>query len=147
MTPEQQKVREFHERFDTTVSNAPNFPGADVMFLRCNLIREELQELEGSIFGMNLLMAEGYNEWFGRTADDVMVEIADALGDLLYVVYGTAVSCGIDMEPIFNEIHRSNMTKVPADGKIVYREDGKVIKPDTYDPPRLESILHEQALR
>ena len=62
---------------------------------------------------------------------------ADAIGDLLYVVYGAALAYGIDMEPIFTEIHRSNMTKVG--GKV--RGDGKVLKPQGYSPPNLKPIL------
>jgi len=69
------------------------------------------------------------------------VAVAKELADLLYVVYGTAVSCGIDMEPVFREVHRSNMSKVGGHK----REDGKWVKPSTYSPARLELILVAQS--
>jgi len=69
------------------------------------------------------------------------VAVAKELADLLYVVYGTAVSCGIDMEPVFREVHRSNMSKVGGHK----REDGKWVKPSTYSPARLELILVDQS--
>lgn len=62
---------------------------------------------------------------------------ADALGDLLYVVFGAAVTFGIDMGPIFDEIHRSNMTKIGGP----VRPDGKRLKPATYEPPNLKPLL------
>ena len=68
--------------------------------------------------------------------------IAKELADLLYVVYGTAVSLGIDMEPVFKEVHRSNMSKVGG----YKREDGKWVKPPTYSPAALQDILEAQSL-
>ena len=70
-----------------------------------------------------------------------MVEIADALGDLLYVVYGAGHAFGIDLDECFKEFHASNMSKLGPDGKPIKREDGKVLKPDTFFPPDLKSIL------
>ena len=67
--------------------------------------------------------------------------IAQEIADLLYVVYGTAVSFGIDMEPVFREVHRSNMSKVGG----YKREDGKWVKPATYSPAAITPILAEQA--
>jgi len=67
--------------------------------------------------------------------------VAKELADLLYVVYGTAVSCGIDMEPVFREVHRSNMSKVGGHK----RADGKWVRPATYSPARLEPILGAQS--
>ena len=66
--------------------------------------------------------------------------VAKELADLLYVVYGTAVSCGIDLEPVFREVHRSNMTKVGGHK----RADGKWVKPPGYSPARIEPILAMQ---
>ncbi|MEC4681184.1 MAG: hypothetical protein VST67_10880, partial [Nitrospirota bacterium] len=68
--------------------------------------------------------------------------MAKELADLLYVVYGTAVSLGIDLEPVFKEVHRSNMSKVGG----YKREDGKWVKPPTYSPASLEDILETQSL-
>ncbi|GJL54660.1 MAG: hypothetical protein NPIRA02_17920 [Nitrospirales bacterium] len=69
--------------------------------------------------------------------------IAKELADLLYVVYGTAVSCGIDMEPVFQEVHRSNMSKIGGHK----REDGKWVKPPTYSPADISPILTAQNIR
>jgi len=71
-----------------------------------------------------------------------LASMAKELADLLYVVYGTAVSLGIDMEPVFKEVHRSNMSKVGG----YKREDGKWVKPATYSPASLDKILEAQAI-
>jgi len=72
-----------------------------------------------------------------------LVEIADALTDLLYVLLGTFISHGLQdaAEDLFAEVHRSNMTKLGPDGKVIYREDGKVLKPPTFEPPDLRRVL------
>ncbi|MEC4688424.1 MAG: hypothetical protein VST64_08985, partial [Nitrospirota bacterium] len=67
--------------------------------------------------------------------------VAKELADLLYVVYGAAVSCGIDMEPVFQEVHRSNMSKLGG----YKRADGKWVKPPTYSPASIQPILQAQA--
>ena len=90
--------------------------------LRERLIHEEFEELKEAM---------GKNDLFA---------VAKELADLLYVVYGTAVSYGIDMEPVFREVHRSNMSKVGG----YKREDGKWVKPATYSPAVIEPILTEQ---
>ena len=121
MNKEQKMVKEFHEKFGVQALNHPIiFPQKGeittfnlneeqrLMTLRLNLIREEFEELEEALLNRDI------------------VEIADALGDLLYVVYGTGVSYGIDLEPIFEEIHRSNMSK--GDPEPIMREDGKILK-------------------
>lgn len=124
-------VKEFHEKFDCVVNDRPTVPDLATMLLRVDLISEEFDELQEQGFG------------FVSSKPD-LVHIADALGDILYVVYGTAVSCGIDMEPIVAEIHRSNMSKIQPDGTILRREDGKIIKPDTYSPADIKSIIEVQ---
>ena len=73
-----------------------------------------------------------------RTED--VVKAADAVGDLLYLVYGTAATIGFDADPIVREIHRSNMTKFPG-GQATRRQDGKVVKPDSWSPPDLAQFL------
>lgn len=119
-----QAVLEFHRAFDVLVGRAPASPDSGVVDLRLKLIREELAELEAA-------MAEGD-----------LIGIADGLADLLYVVYGTAVSYGIDIRPIFDEVHRSNMAKVGG----TKREDGKVLKPDGWTAPNLAPILERMRL-
>lgn len=121
----QRKVRSFHERFGCTVHDRPTWPGESAHRLRMALLDEELAELRNA----------------GEAAN--LVEIADALGDLLYVVYGAAVTYGIDLDPVFEEIHRSNMSKGEPDVRV--RADGKVLKGPRYSPPRVEEVLAAQA--
>lgn len=122
MTNEQRMVAEFHETFEIAAETRPIIPDEPTCSLRVRLIQEEFDELQEAL----------------RQRDPVAV--AKELADLLYVVYGTAVSCGIDMEPVFREVHRSNMSKVGGHK----RADGKWVKPATYSPARLEPILAAQ---
>lgn len=123
MSGEQQMVAEFHQTFGIAREVVPTIPDEATRLLRARLIQEEFDELKDAL----------------REGDTVAV--AKELADLLYVVYGTAVSCGIDMEPVFREVHRSNMSKVGGHK----REDGKWVKPSTYSPARLELILVAQS--
>ena len=95
----------------------------DVKALRCALIEEEAREFRDAL-----------------DADDI-VEVADAIGDLLYVVYGAALTFGIPAREVFAEVHRSNMTKLGADGEPLLRADGKMLKGPNYSPPELLPIL------
>lgn len=125
MMYEQYSVEDFHKEFDLTINKTPCIPEEKEQKLRVKLIEEELKELQ-----------EGFKN------HDV-VEVADALGDLLYVVLGAAVTCGMDLEPIFFETHRSNMTK-----KGGYKNaDGKWVKPATYEPVNLLPILERQGYK
>lgn len=130
MTNEQKLVKEFHEKFGLTINERPTIPSNKDIVLRQRLIDEETNEL--LVAGLI------------STRDVDIAEIADALGDLLYVVYGAAVTYGIDLEPVFNEIHRSNMSKLWPDGTVKKNEAGKVLKPPTYSPARLAEIIEEQ---
>lgn len=135
MNREQKMVREFHEAFGQVINDNPTIPDNETKLLRVKLIAEELNELM-------VALGVGFDDggvYCGMPSD--IVEIADALADLLYVVLGTAVSCGIDIEPIFHEVHRSNMTKVGGHK----REDGKWIKPDSYEPPNIKALINEQS--
>jgi len=127
----QDKVQEFHDAFGIyTPSHSTLTPFNDqtkdtaLHDLRINLIEEEFNELKDAI------------------AENNIVEVADALGDIMVVVLGTACSFGIDMTPVFNEIHRSNMSKLGEDGKPIYRADGKVLKGPNYSPPNIKAILN-----
>jgi predicted HAD superfamily Cof-like phosphohydrolase len=71
--------------------------------------------------------------------------IADALADVVYVAYGTALTYGIDLDAVLREVHRSNMSKLGADGRPVIRDDGKVTKPDRYFPPAIGALLETQS--
>jgi predicted HAD superfamily Cof-like phosphohydrolase len=123
MTIEQRMVAEFHQTFDIAREPVPTIPDEATSRLRVRLIQEEFDELQ-----------EALNQ-------RETVAVAKELADLLYVVYGTAVSCGIDMEPVFREVHRSNMSKVGGHK----RADGKWVKPASYSPACLEPILTAQA--
>ena len=89
------------------------------------------------------LMKEENEEYLEAVQNNDMVEIADALGDMLYILCGTRLEHGLQhkIEAVFNEIQRSNMSKLGADGKPIYREDGKVMKGPNYFKPDFEAIL------
>lgn len=116
-------VKEWHEKFGVPAPMSPAIPAQDRQILRCALIQEEFEEFQTACLCSDLKLA------------------ADALADILYVVYSTAVEFGLPIDAIFQEVHRSNMTKIWPDGTVHYRDDGKVIKPDTYSPPNLEPFL------
>jgi len=122
MTDEQSMVEEFHRKFDILVQTSPTDASEDTRRLRIRLIQEEFDELKESMAAGNL------------------AALAKEMADLLYVVYGTAVSYGIDMEPVFREVHRSNLSKVGG----YKREDGKWVKPPTYSPASIEPIIDAQ---
>lgn len=125
MDKHQRMVEEFMMAFGQDVPgtwNTVKFPAE----LRLKLIREEVDELTDAIEKKN---------W---------IEVVDAICDLLYVTYGAASALGVDIEPFFAEVHRSNMAKLGDDGKPIRREDGKVLKPLTWTPPDLMSILRRE---
>lgn len=116
-------VREFHDRFERPIPARPLLPDRATAGLRLSLILEEARELNDAL------------------AQYDMVGIADALCDLLYVTYGAGLDFGINLDACFAEVHRSNMTKLGADGRPIVRKDGKILKGPAYDPPHLERIL------
>lgn len=89
------------------------------------------------------LMDEENKEYLEAAINNDMVEVADALGDMLYILCGTIIEHGMQhkIEEVFNEIQRSNMSKLGADGKPIYREDGKVLKGPNYFKPNIAEIL------
>ena len=101
----------------------PTTPDFNLSALRLDLIDEEVQELRDGL------------------ANKSMLEIADALTDILYVVYGAGHAFGIDLDDCFHEVHSSNMTKLGADGRPLYREDGKVMKGPNYREPDLTKFV------
>jgi len=130
MNPLLRKVAEFHKAFNIENQMFPTVPDQATIELRYKLALEELDEFKEAAEAGNL------------------VGMLDALVDQLYILLGTVHTCGmgIALEDGFYEVHRSNMTKLDADGKPVYREDGKVIKSDRYDPPNLELVIKETYL-
>ena len=121
-------VREFHEAFGHPVADKPALIPWARGIKRADFIQEELDEYEDAV-----------------RVDD-LVEIADALGDILYFVYGTAVEYGIDLDPVFREIHESNMSKLGEDGKPVPHPEleGKRGKGPNLRPPDPRAVLIEQ---
>lgn len=120
-------------------------PVHDVRVLRLKLIAEELAEL-GTASNIEVVInVDGmpYRSKTGKIGDhDPLIEdAADAIADLLYVVYGAAIAWGIRIDPIFGEVHRSNMTKF-IDG--TFREDGKYVKGPAYEPARIKEVLEAQ---
>ena len=117
------QVQYFMETFGQEVKDEPEFPDEETQQLRVELIEEELNELKDAIAAKNI------------------IQVADALTDLLYVCYGAGHSFGVDLDRCFAEVQRSNMSKLGADGKPIYREDGKVLKGPNYSDPNLYEIL------
>jgi predicted HAD superfamily Cof-like phosphohydrolase len=116
-------IQDFMRAAKQDTPDFPTVPSQDVQDLRYSLISEELGELD---------MAQ---------ASEDPVEVADAIADLLVVVLGAAVAWGIDIEPVFEEVHRSNMTKFIDGHK---RADGKWIKGPSYSPPEIAPIIQAQ---
>lgn len=120
-------VEEFHNAFGIENNHSPVADiGLEGALLRYELIREENEE------------------YLEACREGNLVEIADALGDQLYILCGTILRHGLQhkIEEVFDEIHRSNMSKLGADGKPIYREDGKVLKGPSYFKPDIQKILN-----
>ena len=118
-----QKVKEFMNTFGQEVKKKSEFPTKDITNLRFNLIKEELDELKEAIDQNDLL------------------EVADALTDILYVTYGAGHAFGINLDDCFEEVQKSNMSKLDDNGKPIYNEVGKVMKGPAYFKPNLKKFL------
>ena len=118
-----EKVGDFMQAFSQEVLYEPILPDFNLAALRLDLIEEEVQELRDGL------------------AKGSMLEIADALTDILYVVYGAGHAFGIDLDECFDEVHSSNMTKLGEDGRPMYRDDGKVMKGPNYREPDLRQFV------
>ena len=116
-------VKNFMNIYEQEVKTKPSFPNEKIVQLRYDLIKEELDELSVAI------------------KDEDIVEVADALTDLLYVVYGAGHSFGIDLDKCFDEVQRSNMSKLDLDGKPIYNEYGKVMKGPNFSKPNLKQFI------
>src|ERR1700735_4505114 len=91
------------------------------------------------------LLEEEVSEFVTASEKGDLIGIADALADIVYVAYGTALTYGIDLDSALREVHRSNMSKLGRDGKPLIREDGKVLKSERYFPPDIVSVLNLQS--
>jgi len=118
-----EKVKKFMSTFGQEIKSAPDLSSNKIKNLRISLIEEELTELKEAIKDNNIL------------------EVADALTDLLYVTYGAGHAFGIDLDKCFNEVQNSNMSKLGLDGKPIYNEIGKVMKGPKYFKPNLKKFI------
>ena len=118
------KVKTFMETFGQEVKTKPSFSTDKINSLRYDLIKEELEELKEAMENKDLL------------------EVADALTDILYVTYGAGHAFGIDLDKCFEEVQKSNMSKLGDDGKPIYNESGKVMKGPKYFKPDLSKFIN-----
>ena len=117
------KVGIFMKTFGQDVKNKPSFNTDKINKLRIDLIKEELNELQEAMKNNDLL------------------EVADALTDILYVTYGAGHAFGIDLDKCFNEVQNSNMSKLDENGKPIYNDAGKVMKGPNYFKPNLSKFV------
>ena len=118
------KVKTFMETFGQEVKTKPSFSTDKINSLRYDLIKEELEELKEAMENKDLL------------------EVADALTDILYVTYGAGHAFGIDLDKCFEEVQSSNMSKLGEDGKPIYNESGNVMKGPQYFKPDLTKFVN-----
>jgi predicted HAD superfamily Cof-like phosphohydrolase len=121
-------VRDFHQAFGQRIGEYPELPNIEERKLRIKLLDEEVFEYTDAEYADNL------------------VEIADALADIIYIACGTAVSYGIPLDDVFAEVHRSNMDKLVND-QVIRRADGKIQKPEGWTAPDIKSILDKAHLK
>lgn len=143
----QQDVAEMMRLFGQEVRTVPAIiVDAKERLLTANLILEESLEFAAAM-GLTPVMENGKVKLVPDGSTPDLIEAADAVGDILVVTYGAANRLGIDAQPVFDEVNRSNMSKVWPDGTIHKREsDGKVLKPDTYSPADIARVIDSQIL-
>ena len=117
------KVKTFMQTFEQEVKTKPSFSSDKINTLRYDLIKEELEELKIAMENKDLL------------------EVADALTDILYVTYGAGHAFGIDLDKCFEEVQNSNMSKLDENGNPIYNKDGKVMKGPKYFKPDLRKLI------
>ena len=117
------KVKLFMKSCGQEVKNKPSFSTTKINELRFNLIKEELEELKEAMSNNDLL------------------EVADALTDILYVTYGAGHAFGINLDECFDEVQKSNMSKLDLEGKPIFNDDGKVMKGPNYFKPNLKKFI------
>jgi predicted HAD superfamily Cof-like phosphohydrolase len=127
MNKQLKQVEDFQKAFGSFIGEGPSFPPLERCVLRQRLLQEEVLEL--------------HEAWSNKD----IVEVADAITDCLYILFGTAIEFGLQdkLEALFSEVHGSNMSKLDFDGKPIYREDGKVMKGPNYYRPNLKKIINE----
>lgn len=157
-----EQVKEFQSVFDPSnngwnkdrLERLSTRKAEDLLRLRSKLICEESCECQNAIAHLiklcddcredrhqSIRVAYLTSAPFKEKWRDSKRELADALGDILVVTIGTAITFGLDIEEIMRRIHTSNMSKLGEDGKPIYREDGKVLKGPNYEPPKLDDLI------
>ena len=123
-----EQVKEFYEAFKVSYSDEITLIPRDRAKLRFELMKEENQEFKTAFW------------------DNDIVEVADAAADQLYILLGTVIEYGLQdkFEALFDEVHRSNMSKLDKDGKPILRGDGKIIKSELYEGPHVENVLFKK---
>jgi predicted HAD superfamily Cof-like phosphohydrolase len=126
MNKQLKQVEDFQKAFGSFIGEGPSFPPLDRCVLRQRLLQEEVLEL--------------HEAWSNKD----IVEVADAITDCLYILFGTAIEFGLQnkLEALFDEVHGSNMSKLDDNGKPIYRNDGKVLKSENYYKPNLKKIIN-----
>ena len=119
-----ESVRKFMEIFGQEIKEKAEFPNEKITSLRYDLIKEELQELKEALDNKDLL------------------EVADALTDILYVTYGAGHALGINLDKCFEEVQQSNMSKLDENGRPIYNDAGKVLKGPKYFKPNLSKFIN-----
>ena len=117
------KVKTFMNTYGQEIKDNASFPDKKIVQLRIDLIQEELNELKDAINNNDI------------------IEVADALTDILYVTYGAGHSVGINLDKCFNEVQDSNMSKLDENKQPIYNDSGKVMKGPNYFPPNLKKII------
>ena len=118
----QQDVEDFHKKFEQKIGDNPGFSDEDTMKLRIALVEEEILELKDAC------------------KDNDFPSFVDAITDSIYVLLGTAIATGVDIEPIWTEVQKTNMAKAVGNK----RDDGKLLKPEGWKPPDIKALLKEQ---
>ena len=123
-------VRAFHEATGVPVRETPRLPALHRVYLRAALLAEEYEEARDAIVD-----------------ERDLPKIAKELVDLIYIAAGTALEFGIPLDRVWDEVHRSNMAKVdPVTGRVRYRDDGKVLKPEGWTPPDIAKVLEAEVV-
>lgn len=118
--------------------------GLDVQDEPIDFTHENDDPKDTELFNLrNALHQEEWNEYQGAWQDEDLVGLVDATADLIYVLLGTMVSFGIPFDQCWKEVQRSNMSKLQADGSVLRRADGKILKGENFTPPDLRSIIYD----
>jgi len=136
-------VLDFHRAFGHPVAKQATTVGVtkSLRDLRIELIREEFEEFCKAVTGKEAIVWIETNPASQTFSQPSIVDVADALADMMYVIYGAALAYGVDLDEVFSEVHKSNMGKLGPEGVPLVRHDGKILKPEGWKPPRIRQSL------